>query len=252
MKLRNFLIEWLKAKELGWQSYQADSLGKEFIVLFADVLWYLEGRHDRFSKQSKPIPIAFTEFPRFNLPEQSKHQRAETANLCATDLRGYSNQLFRKLEQPWLKKQAWKEVADAVHQLACTLHDYAALLLKKRQEVATNHAKLFPVRVDSDSQELVVYQPVQQVPPKLALRYQELSRVLSTSAPIFLNDLLPSDPKERYIYLVELPLAIQNRAVRFTHSPGNNKGNTHFIWRIPDSVSQDELLSENGCVTTEI
>lgn len=42
MKLRNFLIEWLKAKELGWQSYQAHSLDKEFIVLLADVLWYGE------------------------------------------------------------------------------------------------------------------------------------------------------------------------------------------------------------------
>lgn len=127
----------------------------------------VKGCHDRFSKQSKPIPVVFTEFPRFNLPEQSKPRRAETANMGAADLRGYSNQLFRKLEQPWLKKQAWKEVADAVHQLACSLHDYATLLLKKRQEVATNHAKLFPVHVDSDSQELVVYQPVQQVPPKL-------------------------------------------------------------------------------------
>ena len=79
MKLRNFLIDWLKAKELGWPRYQADSLGKEFVVLLADALWYLEGRHDRFKKQSKPIPTVFTEFPRFNLPKQSKHRRAETA-----------------------------------------------------------------------------------------------------------------------------------------------------------------------------
>ena len=46
MKLHNYLIEWLKAEEVGWQSYQADSLGKDFIVLLADALWYLDGRHD--------------------------------------------------------------------------------------------------------------------------------------------------------------------------------------------------------------
>lgn len=71
---------------------------------------------------------------RFNLPEQSKHRRAETANLCAADLRRYSNQLFQKLEQPWLKKHAWKDVADAIHQLACSVHDYASLLLKKNKK----------------------------------------------------------------------------------------------------------------------
>ena len=100
-----------------------------------------------------------------------------------------------------------------------------------------------------------MYQPVKHVPPKLALRYQELSRVLNTSAlyqPIFLNDLLPSDSKERYVHLVQLPLAIQNQAVRFTHTAGNNKGNTHFIWRIPVDTSQEELFNENGRVITEI
>jgi len=43
MKLCNFLIDWLKAKELGWPRYQADSLGKEFVVLLADALWYVPG-----------------------------------------------------------------------------------------------------------------------------------------------------------------------------------------------------------------
>ena len=127
--------------------------------------------------------------------------------------------------------------------------------MKKRQEVTANHGKLFPVRVESDSQELFVYQPVKQVPSKLALQYQELSMFLNTSAlyqPIFLNDLLPSDSKEWYVYLVELPLAIQNQTVSFTHTARNNKGNTHFIWRIPVDASQEELLNENGRVMAEI
>ena len=51
-----------------------------------------------------------------------------------------------------------------------SLHDYANVLVKKRQEVGANHAKLYPVRVDSDSQELVIYQPMQEVLPKLATK----------------------------------------------------------------------------------
>lgn len=37
-----------------------------------------------------------------------------------------------------------------------------------------------------------------------------------------------------------------------SHTSGNNKGNTHFIWRIPVDASQEELLNENGRVTVEI
>ena len=98
-------------------------------MLLADVLWYVEGRHDRFNKQAKPIPAAFTEFARFHLHEQSKHRKAENTNLSAAELQGYSNQLFQKLEQPWLKREAWEEVSTAVHQLACSLRDYACLLV---------------------------------------------------------------------------------------------------------------------------
>lgn len=255
MKLRNFLIDWLKKKGLGWKLYQADTLGKEFVVLLADVLWYVEGRHDRFNKQAKPIPAAFTEFPRFHLPEQSKHRKAENTNLSAAELQGYSNQLFQKLEQPWLKREAWREVSTAVHQFACSLRDYASLLVKKRQETVANHAKLFPVRSDSDSRGFVVYQAVTHIPPKFALRYLSLFQALNTSPPyqpVFLNDFLPSDSRERYTYLEDLRIAIQCPAVRFTHSSGNNKGNTHFIWKICVDDSEVELLNKNTSITAEI
>lgn len=125
------------------------------------------------SRLSNPNCPDFTEFPRFNLPKQSMHRRTETANLCAADLRGYSNQLFQKLEQPWLKKKVWNEVSSIDQQLACSCHHYASILMKKQQEVVANHAKLFPVHTDSDSHELVVYQPVLCVPPKLAVLYQD-------------------------------------------------------------------------------
>ena len=248
MKLSNFLIDWLKTKWLGWKVYQADTLGKEFVVLLVDVLCYVEGRHDRFNKQAKPIPAAFTKFARFHLPEQSKHRKAENTNLSAAELQGYSNQLFQKLEQPWFKKEGWEEVSTAVHQLPCSLHDYASLLVKKRQETVANHAKFFPLRSDSDSRRFVVYQAVTHIPPKFALWNLSLFQALNTSPPyqpVFLNHFLPSDSRERYTYLEDLLLAVQCPAVRFTHCSGNNKGNTHFIWKICDDNSQVELLNKN-------
>ena len=33
--------------------------------------------------------------------------------------------------------------------------------------------------------------------------------------------------------------------LKYTHSPGNNIGNTYYMWKIPDDISEDELLQEN-------
>ena len=71
--------------------------------------------------------------------------------MSAAELQGNSNQLFQKLEQPWMKREAWEEVATAVHHLACSLRDYASLLVKKQRETVANHAQLFPVRSDFDT-----------------------------------------------------------------------------------------------------
>ena len=53
---------------------------------------------------------------------------------------------------------------------------------------------------------------------------------------LFLNDFLDTDSKKRYDYLQLLG----NNGLRYpivmcTYSPGNNKGNLHFIWRVPNA-----------------
>ena len=61
--------------------YQADTLGKEFVVLLADVLWYVEGRHERFNKWGKAIPVAFTEFAHFLEKANTEKQKIPTCQL---------------------------------------------------------------------------------------------------------------------------------------------------------------------------
>ena len=39
-----------------------------------------------FKNQAKPIPAIFAELSCFNFPEASRHRKAETTHLCATDL----------------------------------------------------------------------------------------------------------------------------------------------------------------------
>ena len=68
--------------------------------------------------------------------------------------------------------------------------------------------------------------------------------------PILLNDYLPSNPKSRYVLLQELNVMLPYRFVRFTHACGNNKGNIHFLWKIPMDTSAEELLQMNHSTAT--
>ena len=36
------------------------------------------------------------------------------------------------------------------------------------------------------------------------------------------------------------------------HSPGNNIRNTYFMWKIPDDISESELLQENSKVIEQV
>ena len=48
---------------------------------------------------------------------------------------------------------------------------------------------------------------------------------------VFLNDLLPDEPRKRYDFLRSLlRTGIQSLIVVCTHSSGNNAGNMHFFW----------------------
>ena len=42
-----------------------------------------------------------------------------------------------------------------------------------------------------------------------------------------------------------LPQSIQVHAVKFSHSYGNNLGTVHFMWCIPESITESELLHQN-------
>ena len=42
------------------------------------------------------------------------------------------------------------------------------------------------------------------------------------------------------------------RILMYTHSPGNNVGNTHYVWKIPGDISENELLRENLKATEQM
>jgi hypothetical protein len=56
-------------------------LGKTFIKVLVDILWYIDGHHEVLAKRGHKIPPLFHHFIGYNNPESSKHRKRNLQNL---------------------------------------------------------------------------------------------------------------------------------------------------------------------------
>ena len=60
--LRNDIIDFLKQHNLGWKKTVADSIGKNFVKLLADVLWHVTSHFEHFENRGSKISECFDTF----------------------------------------------------------------------------------------------------------------------------------------------------------------------------------------------
>ena len=59
-------------EENGWSCADSgNTLGKSFLLMLIDVLWYIDSHHSVFERHSFPIPEIFRKFSGYNTPEVS-------------------------------------------------------------------------------------------------------------------------------------------------------------------------------------
>ena len=76
-------------------------------------------------------------------------------------------------------------------------------------------------------------------------RYRELNNLLQSAnhfEPVFVNDVCSISARQRRYCMDCLPQSIQVLAVKFSHSYGNSLGTMRFMWCIPGSITESELL----------
>lgn len=142
--------------------------------------------------------------------------------------------------------------------LADCVRDYADYLRQKCEEVKGNHQLLHPKRQSSGADtELEIINGMVSIRPKLIDRYRNLVDKLAQSAvyePILVNEYMPVDTRKRRYYIDELSSGIPApfRVFKFTHSSGNNLGNTHFLWKLPEVSDSEAKLQENYCIVDKL
>lgn len=197
----------------------------------------------------------FSQFTGYNVPERSKHRKSVNCSLSSRKLRELSQELFTHLQRPWFLRQSWHEMQMHIRSLACSLSDYADELTNKCQEMKTNHMKTSPVRSPEDCETFTIINPVDAVNVEFISANDGLFQSLEKADiydPITLNEFLPSDPKARFRFMEMLHANSPYSLVRFTHAYGNNRGNIHFLWKIPPSTSSEELLTMNHSIASSL
>ncbi len=73
-------------------------MGINYVKTLQECLWYIDGRHDVFTKDSNPIPEVFSQFVGFNLPEKSKQRKRQVGNIQHSVLLSDHHSLFSFLQ----------------------------------------------------------------------------------------------------------------------------------------------------------
>ena len=68
---------------------------------------------------------------------------------------------------------------------------------------------------------------------------------------LFVTDFCPSDVQSHYRYIQRLKASLKVLFVLLTYSPGNNKGNLHFIWQV-DSTDSTETIFQKSLPVVDV
>ncbi len=150
---------------------------------------------------------------------------------------------------PWMKRSEWATVKTATEDLVESIERYAFELSGKKAAVARRN----DTRIDCASDDIafsalnvIVQYPVFLGPLIEALKDKECYD------PVFVRDYAPIDRRERYSYIRQLEKGLPVKSIMVTKAFGSNIGNYHYVWKIPQHVTIENILCENQRVLQQI
>ena len=163
-KMYNDVVEMLNEENLLFPGVEVNSSGKNFVKTMVECLWYVDGHHEKFKKQSAPIPDYFARFTGYNLPELSKHRKRESTNLSSSVLKSLASSLFQNLQASFWSNVSFRRLHQHTRVLAQSLASYSEYLSSQNKTMKTLHALPLPVRQLSIALSIKFVQPCTGVP----------------------------------------------------------------------------------------
>ena len=176
--LYNGIVDLLEELNMLFPASLVKTSGSRLVTAVCYALWYIDGTHDTLAARSFNIPSVFSHFQGYNKPELSKHRKRDRANLCETELRKFSSNLFTELLGTyWSRSSGWILFRDQVEALAKSMGDYADYLSEKNKSVKKQHAQLSSSRQLEENLSITFVSVADVRPSKV----EQLNRFMSQS-----------------------------------------------------------------------
>ena len=243
--LYNDLIKLLDTKSLGWCGGCHEGVGSSFIKALADLLWYIDAHHEKLINRSCNIPELFLSLQQYKIKSSynlfyyaGKHKKEQ---LKREKLESYVKALEHFVTQPWASQEYWKLFISNILELCHIIRKYTSYLESVNNEMSLIHLRDKPVRNLLDNITLEVRNKVRNFDQK----FKNISDLLCNSDFYelhLLDNYLPEDKRVRYNFINQLTANCTFTLYRYYH--GNYLGTLNFIWKVPDSISEQDKNHE--------
>jgi len=248
-RLYNALLDYFDEHDMKWSASEVSSCGKNLMKALTDLLWYIDGQHERFNHQSCPIPKLFQDFQGFNCPELHGHRKRTAANFSHTDLEAYSQMVYHCLLNDYWGWKKWKSFRADISLLLNSITKYINGLEEHNKRMKFVHQSISPVREVSSSVSYCVVAASTSVHSQL----KKIDNIVARSSPyepIHLNNHSPADARHRYNFLQVLKGGLSMPVVHLSYKTGNNIGDVHYIWH-GNTHDTDVTLLEHSLTIVE-
>ena len=127
-------------------SSDGESAGHSLVKVLTELLWLIDGHHGSLKDQSCPVPVVFSSYTGYNVPEYSKHRKRSIGNLSAESLNALNRSLFSTLHANFWKRKYWQLFHLDVQSLAGSIAQYSDYLNMQNKIMLVRHKSMMPIR----------------------------------------------------------------------------------------------------------
>ena len=154
----------------------------------------------RLEKWSCRIPLIFSKFQGYNVPEMSKHRKRDHSNMNSSELKTLSSDLFTVLLCPFWKQPQWLTFKVHVEGLAKCLLDYSEYLGESNKKMKQHHLATVPSRQLATNLS-ISFLPVTDLRPSKLERLNTMLLSVEEFQYVDVGEFCPSDAHKKYKYI---------------------------------------------------
>ncbi|WAR07356.1 hypothetical protein MAR_017314, partial [Mya arenaria] len=173
-----------------------ESTGKTVATTLTSVLWYMDGRHDRFESRAVALPDMFKDLRGYRSFKE-QHQKCPEENI---------DKLGDLLLLPWILNLKFSKFKAAIDDLLRGLQKYHNFLKSAPKRTKQNHDHPKPVKNLNESWVLKVCESTQREVNRTYEHLKERLRTVRMYEPIDMCDLESLDKENRRKWLSEMTL----------------------------------------------